>query len=43
LAENNHRNNNQITLFTIGSKEPPWLFRIIENIKIWPLAKDDTF
>jgi hypothetical protein len=43
LAENNHRHINQITLFTIGATEPPCLFRIIDNIKIQPLANDDTF
>ena len=43
MAENNHRHINQIPLFIIGAIEPPCLFRIIDNIKIQPLANDDTF
>ena len=43
MAETNHHHINQINLFTIGAIEPSYLFRIINNIKIQPLANDDTF
>ena len=43
MARNNHRHIDQITLFAIGAIEPPCLFRIVDNIKIQPLANNDAF
>jgi hypothetical protein len=43
LAGNNYHHIDQIALFAIGTIEPPCLFRIIDSVKIQPLANDDAF
>ena len=43
LAGNDHRHIDQITLFAIGAMESLCLFRIIDNVKIQPLASNDAF
>jgi hypothetical protein len=43
LAGNNHRHIDQITLLANCAIESPCLFRIINNVKIQPLASNDAF